>query len=167
MIPTPKFSIIIPAWNAQKTLRRTLISVLQQTCDAWEVIVVNDGSTDNTAALLEEFSYQPNIQVIHQPNSGVSAARNRALQQAQGDFVLFLDADDWVDDHFLASFAQTLENSHGRPVDLIVGNLVDDRIGSIRKYGYFEAGDALSAGRAGDERQHRLSAQQVLQPTRH
>jgi len=139
MIPTPKFSIIIPAWNAQKTLRRTLISVLQQTCDAWEVIVVNDGSTDNTAALLEEFSYQANIQVIHQPNSGVSAARNRALKQAQGDFVLFLDADDWVDDHFLASFVQTLENSHGRPVDLIVGNLVDDRIGSIRKYGYFAA----------------------------
>ena len=51
MIPAPKFSIIIPAWNAQKTLRRTLISVLQQTCDDYEVIVVNDGSTDGTAAL--------------------------------------------------------------------------------------------------------------------
>jgi len=139
MIPTPKFSIIIPAWNAQKTLRRTLISVLQQTCDEYEVIVVNDGSTDGTAALLEEFSYQQNIQAIHQTNSGVSAARNRALKQARGEYVIFLDADDWVEEHFLASFAQALENSRGKPVDLIVGNLVDDRIGTLRQYGYFAA----------------------------
>lgn len=139
MSPAPAFSIIIPAWNAQKTLRRTLISVLQQTCEDYEVIVVNDGSTDGTAALLDEFSYQHNIRVINQPNAGVSAARNRALKQSQGEFIIFLDADDWVDEHFLASFQQSLENRYAEPVDFIVGNLIDDRIGSIRQYGYFAA----------------------------
>ncbi|MEZ3499662.1 glycosyltransferase family 2 protein [Pantoea sp. KPR_PJ] len=139
MSPTPKFSIIIPAWNAQKTLRRTLISVLQQTCDDYEVIVVNDGSTDGTAALLDEFSYQENIRVIHQQNAGVSAARNHALSQAEGEYIIFLDADDWVDDHFLASFQHSLESHCDKPVDLIVGNLVDERIGRISQYGYFAA----------------------------
>ncbi len=71
--------------------------------------------------------------MIYQPNSGVSAARNGALKQAQGDFIIFLDADDRLEEHFLASFAQALENSHDKPVDLIVGNLLDNRIGSIRK----------------------------------
>lgn len=139
MSQTPMFSIIIPVWNAQKTLRRTLISMMQQTCGDYEIIVVNDGSTDGTAALLEEFSYNPQIRVIAQQNAGVSAARNTALGQATGHYILFLDADDWVDEHFLASFQQMLENSDGEAADLIVGNLTNERIGSLRHYGYFTA----------------------------
>lgn len=133
----PLFSIIIPVYNAEQTLRRTLSSVMNQTYSNFEVVVVNDGSTDRSARIADDFSRYPQINVIHQINGGVSAARNSGLQRARGDYVLFLDADDWVDDNFLMLFKQNLDDLPNESVDMLVGNLNDSRVGKVSMAGFF------------------------------
>jgi Glycosyltransferases involved in cell wall biogenesis len=135
------FSIIIPVYNAQNTIRRTLQSVLNQTFSSYEIIVVNDGSRDNSARILQEFAHYPQVSVLNQINAGVSAARNSGLQQASGEYVLFLDADDWVDDNFLMSFKLNLNAWPAEAVDLMVGNLNDNRIGKVSQAGFFSQQD--------------------------
>lgn len=135
------FSIIIPVYNAQNTIRRTLQSVLNQTFSSYEIIVVNDGSRDNSARILQEFAHYPQVTVLNQINAGVSAARNSGLQQASGEYVLFLDADDWVDDNFLMSFKLNLNAWPAESVDLMVGNLNDNRIGKVSQAGFFSQQD--------------------------
>ena len=86
-----KLSIIIPAYNAEAYLPQCLDSILAQEHQGCEVIVVDDGSTDGTAALLERY---PDVKVIHQENHGMSTARNRGLDEARGEYILFVDSDD-------------------------------------------------------------------------
>ena len=94
---SPKVSIIIPAYNAEKTIARMLDAVRAQTFENYEVIVIDDGSTDGTRNILEEYAHSDSrIRVFHQENAGVSATRNRGLDEATGDYVLFYDADDTV-----------------------------------------------------------------------
>ena len=90
---TPVVSIIMPAYNAEKYISASVASVLEQTLNNWELIIVNDGSIDDTRTYLDALS-DSRIKVIHQNNMGVSSARNRALDVVQGEFVTFLDADD-------------------------------------------------------------------------
>lgn len=89
----PRFSVIIPAYNAEATLARALDSVLAQTWPAYEIIVVDDGSSDATAAVVA--TYDDKVRYLYQHNAGVSAARNAGAQAATGDWLAFLDADDW------------------------------------------------------------------------
>ena len=91
----PSISVVIPCYNAAQFLGETLDSVLGQTYTPLEVIVVDDGSTDDSAAIAE--SYGPPVRVICQENQGESVARNRGIQEARGDWIAFLDADDvWM-----------------------------------------------------------------------
>lgn len=93
----PVISFIIPAYNAVGTIQRALDSALNQTYSNIEVIVVDDGSTDATAALLREhYGQDQRVRYIYQANSGPSVARNRGVREAQGEFVHFLDADEWL-----------------------------------------------------------------------
>lgn len=95
--PKPSVSVIIPTYNRGWTLRAAIDSVLAQTYRDFELIVVDDGSTDDTAEILQ--SYGPDIQVLRQANAGVSAARNTGVRSAKGDFIAFLDSDDrWLPD---------------------------------------------------------------------
>lgn len=89
----PLVSILIPCHNAEKWLAETLTSAINQTWQSTEVIVVDDGSTDNSLAIARKFQSNT-VKVFSQANQGASAARNLALQQAQGDFIQYLDADD-------------------------------------------------------------------------
>lgn len=96
---TPEISIIIPAYNAQDTIVPCLDSIMRQDgIQDFEVIVVNDGSTDNTGKIVQEYRYnRPNIQLVNLlSNHGISVARNSAMQQAQGRYITFVDADDMV-----------------------------------------------------------------------
>jgi cellulose synthase/poly-beta-1,6-N-acetylglucosamine synthase-like glycosyltransferase len=90
--PAPTVSVVIPAYNAAATITRALGSVFGQTVPATEIIVVDDGSTDATAAVVGEFA--PAVTLIQQPNGGVGAARNRGVEAARGEWIAFLDADD-------------------------------------------------------------------------
>jgi glycosyltransferase involved in cell wall biosynthesis len=93
-------SVIIPAYNAAKFIRETIDSVKIQSYPAWEIIVVNDGSTDDTPILVGKET-DPRIQMITQENGGVSSARNNGLQHAKGQYIVFFDADDLMTPEFL------------------------------------------------------------------
>lgn len=118
---TPLVSIITPIYNAEKFLIDTLESVRHQTYSHWELILIDDGSTDQSRALVERWMQQfPDLKLcyIRQENQGVSAARNHGFSYAKGDYVSFLDADDvWFPDK-LAVDIQTIRN-HQDPVCLI------------------------------------------------
>lgn len=100
-----KLSIIIPAYNAEAYLPQCLDSILAQEHQGCEVIVVDDGSTDGTAALLERY---PDVKVIHQENRGMSTARNRGLDEARGEYILFVDSDDLLTDSALETLVAEL-----------------------------------------------------------
>src|ERR1700687_2315947 len=89
----PLVSILIPAFNAQDCISDTLRSAIAQTWERKEIIVVDDGSTDQTLAIARQFESQ-GVQVITQSNQGAAAARNKALSLSQGDYIQWLDSDD-------------------------------------------------------------------------
>lgn len=94
----PKISVIIPVYNAEKYIARCLTSVLGQTLTAIEVIVVNDGSTDNSYKIIQQFAQTDNrIKIFTISNSGPSSARNMGLSKARGDYIGFVDADDFIE----------------------------------------------------------------------
>lgn len=99
MIPSIKFSIIIPVYKVERYLPQCIDSVLKQTFRNFEIILVDDGSLDKCPAICDEYAERDSrISVIHKPNGGLSDARNAGLNIAQGEYVLFLDSDDWWDD---------------------------------------------------------------------
>jgi glycosyltransferase involved in cell wall biosynthesis len=104
-------SVIIPAFNAEKTIARAVDSVLAQTYSPVEVIVVDDGSTDGTCDICE--SYGDKITYIHQANKGVSAARNKGIQTASGEYIGFLDADDEYTSFFFSAFREAVSHYPG------------------------------------------------------
>ena len=104
-----KFSIVIPVYNVEPYLPECLDSVLNQTLSDWEAVCVNDGSTDNSSVVLEDYaSKDSRFRVITQPNGGLSAARNTGMKAALGDYVLFLDSDDWLEPNALLVLSEHL-----------------------------------------------------------
>ena len=98
-----KVSVIVPAYNAEKTIKRCLDSIMNQTFDDYEVIVINDGSTDNTKDLLDMYK-DPRLHIINKKNGGIGAARNDGIKASCGDYITFVDSDDYVDKKILESF---------------------------------------------------------------
>lgn len=93
-----KVSVIIPVFNVEKYLSQCIDSVLNQSYSDLEIILVNDGSTDGSKAICDEYVLRDKrVQVIHQPNAGVSVARNTGINVATGDYITFVDSDDWID----------------------------------------------------------------------
>ncbi len=94
------FSVIIPVYNGARCVDDAVKSVLAQTFEDWELVIVNDGSTDDTLEVLKKYEGDGRIRIFSQPNAGVSAARNRGMSLARYDYYTFLDADDvWNADH--------------------------------------------------------------------
>ena len=105
------FSIIIPVYNVEKYLRDCLDSVLGQSFADWEAICVNDGSSDGSSAILEEYAEKDSrFKVICRSNGGLSAARNTGMDAANGEYILFLDSDDWMEPDALKVIAQSLND---------------------------------------------------------
>ncbi|MDY4443031.1 MAG: glycosyltransferase [Butyricicoccus sp.] len=109
------FSVIVPVYNAQDYLPRCIDSLVMQKLDrhAWELILVDDGSADRSGEICDAYAAEyPQIQVIHKQNGGHTSARNAGLTAAQGEYVLFVDSDDWVNEDMLASCADEIEAQH-------------------------------------------------------
>ena len=111
-------SIIVPVYNAQNSLERCLMSIIRQGYQQWELILVDDGSQDESLAICKRYSNMDSrIQVIHTDNCGVSSARNTGIENAQGEYIVFVDSDDMIHPDFLS---ECLSNKE----DLIVTNYI-------------------------------------------
>lgn len=107
---TPVISVVIPVYNGAKTIKETIESVLQQTYQSFEIIVINDGSQDETLAVINSIQDQ-RVKVFSYPNAGLSASRNRGFAQARGEYIAFLDADDlWTKDKLEAQLEALQQN---------------------------------------------------------
>jgi glycosyltransferase involved in cell wall biosynthesis len=115
---TPRFSVVIPAFNSTATLARAIESVRAQSWPAHEIIVVDDGSTDATAGIARQFGGA--VRLIQQENSGVSVARNAGAAAATGDWLAFLDADDWYAPARLKLHAEWI--AEGAALDCLTGD---------------------------------------------
>lgn len=112
-IEKEKISVIIPVYNVEKYLKRCLDSVINQTYKNLEIILVDDGSTDNSGKICDEYAKNDKrIIVIHKENGGVSVARNIGLDIGTGDYVNFIDSDDWIDLKFFKKLYDNLLKSH-------------------------------------------------------
>lgn len=104
-------SIIVPVYNAEKYLEYTVQSILRQTYPHFELLLVNDGSTDGSAALCDGYAAQDSrVRAIHKANDGVSATRNRGLEEAKGDFIVFVDSDDLIQKRMLEKMVAAITN---------------------------------------------------------
>ena len=115
----PLISVIIPVYNVEAYLERCLDSVINNTYKNLEIICVNDGSPDNCQSILEKYALQDSrIKLIIQENRGLSAARNTAIDSTSGDYLYFLDSDDWIHRNTFSMLLQAAEKSGA---DVIVG----------------------------------------------
>ncbi|MCK8623648.1 glycosyltransferase family 2 protein [Prevotella sp. E13-27] len=121
---TPQISIIVPVYNVEIYLCQCLDSVIAQTFTDWECILVDDGSTDDSGSICDEYAQKDNrFKVIHQVNSGSSSARNKGLSVISGKYTLCLDSDDWIDSDYLTSLI-TVADADG--ADLVISAFVYD-----------------------------------------
>ena len=98
-------SIIVPVYNVKKYLPKCIDSVINQTYTDWELILINDGSKDNSGIICDEYaSKDERIKVIHKNNEGVSIARNSGIELAKGEYICFIDSDDWIEPTYLSDF---------------------------------------------------------------
>lgn len=119
----PKFSIIIPVYNVEKYIKKCLDSVFSQTYKDFEVIVVNDGTKDKSMDIVKKYK----VKIINQENQGLSEARNNGVKEAKGDYILFLDSDDYLNKDLLKELSKNVENDP----DLIrfqVCDVIDEKI---------------------------------------
>ena len=115
-----KISVIVPVYNSEAYLENCLNSIIQQTYQNLEIILVNDGSTDGSAAICQRYKIQdPRVKVYHKPNGGVGSSRNRALEAVTGDYILFVDNDDWLELDHIESLYHLLKKADA---DIAIGN---------------------------------------------
>lgn len=129
---SPFFSVIMPTYNRANMIGKAIKSVLAQTYTNWELLIVDDGSTDNTKQVVEAY-HDPRIRYIYQQNAERSAARNKGIDNARGQYICFIDSDDYYLPNHLEGFANNLENNVG--VGMLFGLNVIDRNGVLTNEG--------------------------------
>ncbi|MGB9640245.1 MAG: glycosyltransferase [Anaerolineales bacterium] len=117
-----KVSVIIPVYNQGRFLREAIQSCLEQSYEDVEIIVVNDGSTDETPQIVQGFQDYPNVKIIHQENTGLPGARNRGIRESSGDYLCFLDSDDYYDSEKIKLQAEILDGDES--IDFIYCDII-------------------------------------------
>ena len=116
----PAISVIVPVYNTEKYLRRCIDSILSQTFTDFELLLINDGSTDSSGEICDQYAAKDErVRVFHKENGGVSSARNVGLDEARGEWIAFVDSDDWVEFGYLLAFWQA-----DCSADLLVGTAI-------------------------------------------
>jgi len=122
-------SIIIPVYNSAKYLEKCLESIEQQEYSNFECILVNDGSTDSSPKLCEKYSLlDPRFKIYHKKNGGVSSARNFGIDKAKGQYICFIDSDDWVEKDYLKRMIYEIEN-----YDIVICSILEYKNDKIYK----------------------------------
>ena len=136
-----KVSVIIPVYNVKKYLHQCIDSVLCQEYSDFEIVLVDDGSTDGSGEICDEYAARDTrITVVHQPNGGLSGARNRGLKEATGTYVCFLDSDDyWENEHFLSSLTGSALGKDLIPVGDELPEGKDELFAYLINHGQFTA----------------------------
>lgn len=118
-----KFSIIVPVFNVENYLKECINSLLNQTFDDYEIILVDDGSTDKSGILCDDYAEKfDKIKVFHKKNGGLSEARNYGIDNAKGEYLIFVDSDDWIDINSLYEFNSVIKE---RNIDVIETRLIE------------------------------------------
>lgn len=131
------FSIIIPCYNVEEYISSTINSVLEQTYNNWELILVNDGSTDNTIKILERYNKKyERITVIEQDNNGVSSARNIGLEMAKGEYIYFLDGDDIIESNLFTQAKKAFEKNKEIDIFSFGFNIVNNEKEVMESYSF-------------------------------
>ena len=126
----PKISIIVPVYQSQQFLEQCISSILSQTMNDWELLLVDDGSIDKSGELCDSFAENDDrIRVFHKKNGGASSARNLGINNAFGEWITFVDSDDFIDRHFLEGLYQPLAD--GNELDFIHGGCMNYHNGQI------------------------------------
>lgn len=127
-----KYSFIVPVYNTSKYLKKCLDSLTEQTFKDFEIIIVNDGSTDNSKNVISEYKEKyNNIKVINQKNQGLSMARNNGVKEAKGRYLIFVDSDDYVETNLLKEVDKEIDNSEVLRFQVITE---DEDGGNVKKY---------------------------------
>lgn len=114
-----KFSVVIPVYNVKNYLSECVNSVLNQTNENYEIVLVDDGSTDGSSELCDKYAKEKlQVRAFHQKNQGVAAARNLGIEHAYGDYIIFVDSDDWIDPKTLEHLEKRIDN--GKQIDVII-----------------------------------------------
>lgn len=125
---SPKISVIVPVYNVEKYLPRCIDSILSQTFTDFELILIDDGSPDNSGKICDEYAEKDSrVRVFHKPNGGVSSARNLGLDKASGEWITFIDSDDYIEQDFL-------DIPSGVAEDLLLQNYKFIKNGECKKY---------------------------------
>ena len=123
----PVISVIVPVYNTEKYLSRCIDSILTQTFTDLELLLVDDGSTDKSGIICDEYALKDSrVRVFHKENGGVSFARNLGVQEARGSWIAFVDADDWILETYLANFVNNIK----KDTQLIVATTIEKKIAS-------------------------------------
>ena len=132
-------SVIIPVYNVKRYLRQSIDSVLAQTYHHIEIVVVDDGSTDGSGEICDEFKQDPRVKVYHKENGGISSARNFGLERATGSYIAFLDSDDWMEPNAIQRFAAVAEQCNA---DIVISRFYEE---------YVDGPHPVSAASMGDQ----------------
>ena len=145
---TPFVSIIIPVYNAQKNLGRCVESVLNQTYKDFELLLLDDGSTDNSGKICNKYAEEDiRVRVIHKENSGVSDTRNQGIAMAKGEYLQFIDSDDWITQDATARFVRMAQEY---PCDMVIADfyrVIGERVspkGAIEKEGLLDSSGTIT-----------------------
>ena len=132
---TPIISIIVPVFNVEKYISMCIDSILTQTFNDFELLLINDGSSDSSGEICDDFARKDNrIRVFHKPNGGAGSARNLGLEKATGEWVTFIDADDWVSSNFIENLYKPIFSDN--TIDFVQAgctNYVNNEIGEVEQ----------------------------------
>lgn len=120
----PLLSVVVPVYNVEKYIEKCLESIVAQTYENKQIILIDDGSTDKSGEICDRYAHQySNIQVHHQKNAGLLESRKMGSLLAEGEYIIWIDADDWIEPPYFAQMMEAMQESH---VDLVAANLYFD-----------------------------------------